>query len=325
MSPPVARRTAVCRAGSASPSRSSSSASPTASGTAPAAISGPRCGGGRRSSRRPPAQSMPVQPIGSAVVSDLVLAEDRRAVRHLVLNRPEKRNAFNEELVLAVGTALRAAADDPAVRCVVVRGAGKVFSAGMDVAALAGAATQLGRLRAFRRGCLEAWNMAEEMTKPVVAQIHGACLGGALELALACDLRVFAADAVAGLIETRLGLVPDLGVCSRLPQVVGVGRAKEMIMTSRVLGADEAERYGLANRVGPSLDAAVSELTEELLGCAPVAVGLAKRLIDASARPALSTTLELEVTAQELCARTEDLAEGVRAAAERRAPEFKNR
>src|SRR3954452_14713663 len=123
-------------------SRSSSRAMPTASGTAPAAMSGPRCGGGRRSSRRPPAQSMPLQPIGSAVVSDLVLAEDRGAVRHVVLNRPEKRNALNEDLVRAIGAALRAAADDPAVRCVVLRGAGKVFSAGMDVTALAGAATR---------------------------------------------------------------------------------------------------------------------------------------------------------------------------------------
>jgi enoyl-CoA hydratase/carnithine racemase len=267
------------------------------------------------------------QPIGCAAVPDLVLAEDRGAVRHLVLNRPEKRNALNAELVLALGQAFRAAADDPAVRCVVVRGAGPVFSAGMDVAALAGAAGSPERLRAFRRSCLEAYNLAEEMTKPVVAQIHGVCLGGALELALACDLRVFSADAVTGLIETRLGLVPDLGGSSRLPQVIGVGRAKELIMTSRVIGAEEAERFGLANRVAPPerLDAVTQELVDELLACAPVAIGLAKRLIDASARPALSTTLEMELAAQELCARTEDVKEGVRAAAERRPANFSGR
>jgi enoyl-CoA hydratase/carnithine racemase len=267
------------------------------------------------------------QAIGSATVSDLVLAEDRGAVRHLILNRPDKRNALNAELVLAIRHAFRAAADDPAVRCVVVRGAGPVFSAGMDVAALATGLGTPEQLRAFRRGCIEAWNLAEEMTKPVVAQIHGACLGGALELALACDLRVFSADAVCGLVETRLGLVPDLGGSSRLPQVVGVGRAKELILTGRVIGAEDAERFGLANRVAPPerLDAVTQELVDELLGCAPVAVGLAKRLIDASARPALATTLEMEVAAQELCARTEDVKEGVRAAAERRAPNFSGR
>lgn len=260
-------------------------------------------------------------------MSDLVTTEDREAVRHVILSRPEKRNALDEQLVLAIGAALRAAADDPAVRCVVLRGEGPVFSAGMDVVALAGLASAPERLRAFRRDCLQAWNLAEEMTKPVVCQIHGACLGGALELALACDLRVLSADAVVGLPETRLGLVPDLGGSSRLPQVVGLGRAKELIMTGRVIGAADAERYGLANRVAPlaRVDEVTGELVGELLACAPIAVGLAKRLMDASARPALSTTLELEVAAQQLCARSEDVKEGVRAAAERRPAVFRGR
>ena len=258
-------------------------------------------------------------------MSDLVITEDREAVRHVILNRPEKRNAFNEDLVLATGAALRAAADDPSVRCVVLRGNGPVFSAGMDVAALADVGTQPERLRTFRRACLEAWNLCEEMTKPVVAQIHGVCLGGALELALACDLRVVTEDTWMGLPETRLGLVPDVGGSSRLPQVVGVGRAKELIMTGRVIDAATAERFGLANRVAADAGAATDELVGELLACAPIAVGLAKRLIDASARPALSTTLELEVAAQELCARSEDVREGVQAAAERRPPVFKGR
>lgn len=254
---------------------------------------------------------------------DLVLTEDRDAVRHVILNRPEKRNAFNEALILALGEALRSAADDPSVRVVVLRGNGPVFSAGMDVAALGRAASEPERLRSFRRDCLSAWNLCEEMLKPTVCVIHGVCLGGALELALACDLRVMAEDAVVGLPETRLGLVPDVGGSSRLPQVVGVGRAKELILTSRVVGAADAERYGLVNRVGGMQVAA--GLVDELLGCAPVAVGLAKRLIDASARPALSTTLELEVAAQEQCVRTEDVREGVAAASERRAPVWRGR
>src|SRR5689334_11269675 len=188
--------------------------------------------------------------IGSGAMPDLVLAEDRGPVRHLVLNRPDKRNALNLDLALAIRHGFRDAADDPS--------------------------------------------------------------GGVVVLALACDLRVFAEDAVAGLIETRLGLVPDLGGSSRLPQVVGVGRAKELIMTSRVIGAEEAERFGLANRVAPAerLDAVTGELVDELLACAPVAIGLAKRLVDASARPALSTTLELELAAQRVCVATEDVKEG---------------
>jgi enoyl-CoA hydratase/carnithine racemase len=257
----------------------------------------------------------------------LVLTEDHGAVRHVVLNRPEKRNAFDGSLVAATGDALRAAADDPAVRCVVIRGAGPMFSSGMDLGSLADLAGAPERLRAFRARCLEAWNLAEEMTKPTICQIHGACIGGAMELALACDLRVIAADALVGMPETRIGLIPDVGGSSRLPAVVGVGRAKELIMTGKLIGGDEAERIGLANRIAPAdaLGEATAGLVDELLACAPVAVGLAKRVIDASARPALSTTLELEVAMQERCAATADFSEGAAAFREKRQPVFAGR
>ena len=170
-------------------------------------------------------------------MSDLVLSEDHGPVRHVVLNRPEKRNAFHAELVLATGAALRAAADDPDVRVVVLRGAGPMFSSGMDLATLGDLAGAPENLRRFRRHCLEAWNLAEEMPKPVICAIQGACIGGALELALACDFRVLAADAIVGMPETRIGLIPDVGGSSRLPQLVGLGRAKELVMTGRMIGA----------------------------------------------------------------------------------------
>lgn len=257
----------------------------------------------------------------------ILTTEDRGPVRHIVMNRPEKRNALNEELIGALATALQAAASDEQVRCVVLRGAGAMFSSGMDFSSLSGLSAEPSRLREFRSGILSTWGLCEEMCKPTIAQIHGGCIGGAMELAIACDMRVMAADAVIGLIETRVGLVPDVGGCSRLPSIVGLGRAKEMIMASRLIDGTEAERIGLVNRVAPAaeLDAATEQLVSELMQCAPLAVGLAKRALDTAAKPALAASLEQEVTAQQICAGSADFAEGARAFAERRPPVFGGR
>jgi enoyl-CoA hydratase/carnithine racemase len=254
----------------------------------------------------------------------LVQTTDLGGVRHLVLNRAQKRNALNGELIAALATALEEAAADDGVRVVVLRGAGPMFSSGMDLHDLRELSENPGRLRRYRRPILAAWNLLEEMPKPTICQIHGACLGGAFELALACDFRTMAEDAVAGIMEVRVGLVPDVGGCSRLPAVVGLGNAKELIMTGKVIDGREAHRIGFANRIAPAdeLDAATEALAQELLACAPRAVGLAKRIMDGAAKPALALTLEQEAAAQEMLAATDDFAEGTRAFFEKRDPEF---
>jgi enoyl-CoA hydratase/carnithine racemase len=254
----------------------------------------------------------------------MVGVEDTGAVRHLVLQRPEKRNALNGELIRELGAAIEAAAADDSVRVVVLRGEGPMFSSGMDLNDLRALSKNPGSLRAFRRPLLGWWNLMEEMPKPTICQIHGAALGGAFELALACDFRTMAEDAVAGIMEVRVGLLPDVGGCSRLPAVVGLGNAKELIMTGKVIDGREAHRIGFANRIAPAdeLDAATQKLVDELLACAPRAVGLAKRVLDAAAKPALASTLEAEVAAQETLAATDDFAEGTKAFLEKRPPEF---
>ena len=259
----------------------------------------------------------------------LVDTEDHGAVRHIVLNRPDKRNAFNSELIADLAEAVRATAAAPEIHVVVLRGEGPVTSSGVDLKELASQTGDgsLALLRSFRKRWIDVVNALEEMPKPVVCQIRGAMIGGALETALGCDLRVAAQDAVLGLPETRIGLIPDVGGSSRLPQLVGLGRAKELILTGKLIDGTEAERIGLVNRAVPAdeLEEATAALVRELLACAPVAVGLAKRVIDASARPALSTTLELEIALQTVCAATEDFREGAHAFAEKRQPEFSGR
>src|ERR1700712_2817410 len=122
----------------------------------------------------------------------LVEIEDRGAVRHVVMTRSEKRNAMNGETVIALGDAFRDAAADSSVRVVVVRGDGPMFSSGMDLSSLADLSEDPSTLRPFRSEALRAWNALEEMTKPTICQIHGACIGGAMELSLAADMRVMA-------------------------------------------------------------------------------------------------------------------------------------
>jgi enoyl-CoA hydratase/carnithine racemase len=257
----------------------------------------------------------------------LVEVEDRGAVRHVVLARAEKRNALNEEVVRGLHDAFRVAADDQSVRVVVVRGEGPMFSSGMDLSDLRGLSEHPEKLRSFRGPILSVWNLLEEMIKPTIVQIHGACIGGAAELALAADMRVMAEDAVLAIPEVRVGLIPDVGGSSRLPAVVGLGIAKELIMTGKPIDGREAHRIGFANRIAPAeeLDAATEALCNELLACAPLAVGLAKRVMDAAAKPALAATLEHEVTAQQLLAASDDYAEGAAAFQEKRMPEFAGR
>jgi enoyl-CoA hydratase/carnithine racemase len=257
----------------------------------------------------------------------VVGVEDRGAVRHIVMQREEKRNALNGDLILGLGKAFEEAAADDSVRCVVVRGEGPMFSSGMDLNDLRELSENPEGLRRYRRPILNWWNLLEEMPKPTICQIQGAALGGAFELAIAADFRVMAEDAVAGIMEVRVGLLPDLGGCSRLPALVGLGNAKELIMTGKIIDGREAHRLGFANRIAPAdeLDATTAAFANELLACAPQAVGLAKRVMDASAKPALALTLEQEVAAQERLAATEDFAEGARAFFEKRDPEFAGR
>jgi enoyl-CoA hydratase/carnithine racemase len=233
----------------------------------------------------------------------IVETEDRGPVRHIVLTRPEKRNAMSQELLRALGAALREAAADEAVHCVVLRGEGPVFSAGVDLGELMSSSGTPGALRPFRQVFLDCANLCEEMTKPVVCQIHRTCVGGALEVALGCDLRIASSDAQLGLPEVKFGIIPDVGGSTRLPAVVGLGRAKELIMTARMIDAAEAERIGLLNRVvePEELESATEALVGELLANSHIAVGRAKRVLDASARPALATTLEMEIDVQEYC------------------------
>lgn len=261
-------------------------------------------------------------------MTDLIRTERHDDILELVLNRPDKRNAINFEMYDELDRALRLAERSDGLRLVLVRGEGKAFSAGIDVSNFMILAQKYGeqwqqRTRTITRDFQEVLNRLGRLEMPVVALIHGHCLGLALELALACDMRIASRSARLALPETRLGLIPDVGGTTRLARLVGPARAKELIFTGREIGADQAERWGLVNRVVPDdgLVEAGRQLAEELRLAAPLAVGMAKRVVDGAAD--LERGLALEGWAQSQLFQTEDFTEAVRSFMEGRRPRFK--
>jgi enoyl-CoA hydratase/carnithine racemase len=242
----------------------------------------------------------------------------------LILDRAEKRNAINYEVISALHDAVMEAGDEPDVHCVVLRGEGRAFSAGIDLVQLGGLGGEAQMLRPFRRLCVETVNLLEDMAKPTIAQIQGACLGLGAEISVACDMRVMADDVKWGLPETKLGLIPDVGGCTRLPAIVGLGNAKELVMTGRTIGADECHRIGLANRIAAleRLEEETQALVDELLASAPLAVGHSKAVLNAVARPTVTASLELEGAIQETLVATEDFREAGAAFVEKRDPQW---
>jgi enoyl-CoA hydratase len=223
-------------------------------------------------------------------VSELHVARDRGIAR-VTLSRPPL-NVLTPGLFEALGDAFRELGADPAVRVVVLEGAGRAFSAGVDMAAMrgldtAGARTLIGALRATVRAL-------EEIPTPTLARLHGHVLGGALELVLACDLRVAAASCRLGMPEITVG-IPSVIQAALLPGLIGWGRTSELLLGGRPIDAVEAERWGLVNRAVPDdgLDREVQEWVDRLLALPPDALRLQKSLLTRWRRVDLDTAVAL--------------------------------
>jgi enoyl-CoA hydratase len=245
-------------------------------------------------------------------------------VATVLLDRPDKLNALTPEMLEALDDAVAAAAGSDA-RVVLVRGAGgKAFCVGADINRF----SVLSAVQMWRDWTAQGHRVFDALARlrqPTVAVLHGPAFGGGLELALACDFRVMAAEARVGLPEVGLGTVPGWGGTERLTELVGRARAKEVVLSRHFLNADAALAWGVVTRVAPaeSLDATVDELIGQLTAGAPVAVQLAKQLIDAAADGAPSRVLE--ALAGGLTLSTEDLREGVAAFQGRRDAAFHGR
>ncbi len=263
-------------------------------------------------------------------MSELIITRQRDSLFEIILNRPDKINAINLEMLQAFDAAVSQANRTPGLRAVLISGAGESFSAGIDVSALLGLAQTYGphwqqRMRAITDGFQGILTRLERLELPTIALLHGHCLGLALELALACDLRVAATGTALGLPETLLGIIPDVGGTTRLTRLVGPARAKELIFTGRRIDAADAERWGIVNYVTPreELAARGEALAAEIAQAAPLAVGMAKRVIDGLAD--VDRGLQLEGWAQSQLFASEDFLEGAQAFMARRPAAFKGR
>jgi enoyl-CoA hydratase/carnithine racemase len=247
-----------------------------------------------------------------------VTLERSGAIATLWLDRADKRNAMDDVMMKELAAQLDDVGADRAIRVVVVRGRGPVFSSGIDHSLLAGlvAAMQRSPFLHLLHQLQDVFHRIARLHQPVIVAVHGACVGMALELALAADLRIASADCVLGLPEIAFGLVPDVGGTTRLVRAVGEPRARELVLTGRMVKAHTAERYGLVHEVcdAAALDARVLQRAEQLAAHPPAALGLAKALCLASGDVDAATSFRIEGIAQQALLAQPELAARVPAA-----------
>jgi 2-(1,2-epoxy-1,2-dihydrophenyl)acetyl-CoA isomerase len=251
------------------------------------------------------------------------------SIATVLLSRPDKLNAFGVAMASALADAIEAVGDEQGVRVVVVTGEGRGFCAGADIAVLDELVSQRDE-KEFRH-LLEAGERAVRAIRaldvPVIAAINGPAAGGGASLALACDLRIMAETASIGQTFTRIGLHPDWGSTYFLPRLVGEARALELMISGRMLGAEEALRIGLVHRVAPAerLGEEAGAWARQLAGAPPLAVGRIKRAVYESSSADLETMLAVELANQLECFRSEDVTRGLFAFRSKETPRFEGR
>ena len=255
-----------------------------------------------------------------------VLAETRDGIGRITINRPEKLNALDRQTMQEIDGAVAAAGEDPSVGVLIVTGAGeRAFVAGADIGELSSQTPVEGT--AYARAGQAVLNRLERLGKPSIAAINGYALGGGLELAMACTLRLAAESAKLGQPEVALGIIPGYGGTQRLARLVGAGRALELILTGDPIDAREAHRIGLVNRVVPAAELLPSaeSLARTILTRGPVALRYALQAVREGLQMPLDEGLSMEAALFGLCCATEDMREGTRAFVEKRKPVFKER
>lgn len=264
-------------------------------------------------------------------MSEFVQIRQDGPIFEIILNRPEKRNAIHWPMMIEIADAIKKAENSSGVRGILIKGEGGGFSSGIDLYAFPELAEAFGedwqdRMLEVTDAFQSVLNIVEQSSIPTVALLRGYALGLGFEFALACDFRIAARHTKIGLPETRLGLIPDVGGTTRLTRLVGPARAKEIIMTGRVIDLESAEKWGVVNYVVSGTEALESkgrEIICEISLAAPLAVSYAKRVIDEIVN--CNHGLRLEAWAQNQLIHTEDFQIGVQSALTKTQPEWRGK
>ncbi len=264
---------------------------------------------------------------GDEMGYETILVEKKDQITRVTLNRPAALNSFNDKMGEEFYTALKEAERDEGTRCLIITGAGRAFSAGEDVSGLKeryGGDSRPSLGDHLRKKYHPMILRIRNMEKPVVARINGIAAGSGASIALACDIRIASEEAGLKQAFIGVGLVPDSGSSYFLTRTLGLGRALELIMTGRTLGAKEAENLGLVNQTvpGTELDNVVNSVAEKLANGPTKALGLSKRVVNQVSRLELPDALEYEAQNQDIAGKTKDHLEAVRAFLEKRQPKF---
>jgi len=255
-----------------------------------------------------------------------ILVASENALATITINRPTKLNALNKETIQELHHAFNVLELDAAIRAILLTGSGeKAFVAGADIAEFAQFSVEEGAQLAAQ-GQELLFDFVEKLKTPVIAAVNGFALGGGLELAMACHFRIASDNAKMGLPEVSLGVIPGYGGTQRLPQLIGKGRAMEMIMTAGMLTADDAYRVGLVNHVVPQAELLEfsKSIAERIMKNSPVAIGQAIKAVNANFKDGVNG-YETEIKAFGKCFGTEDFKEGTTAFLEKRKAEFKGK
>jgi enoyl-CoA hydratase/carnithine racemase len=258
--------------------------------------------------------------------TDVLLIDQADGIVALTLNRPQVMNSLNFELLLTLKEAVESIRTDPAVRVVIVTGAGdKAFCAGADLKERIKLTPE--QVKEYINTIRNLFTTIELLNKPVIAGVNGVALGGGTELALASDIRIVSHNATMGLTEARLAIIPGAGGTQRLPRLVGKGKAKELIFTGRRIGAEEAFAIGLANKICPAeqLNDECRQMAAMICETGPIAIEQAKYAINYGMETDLQTGLAIESNAYWVTIPTEDRLEGLAAFREKRKPVYKGK